>query len=518
MPVAKLDITSTGPFAGGQSFGDVGPYNHLKGRAYFSADPEHPSNRTITDIELAPRDSNGRVLFSADFEMLQPEYPDRGRGSMVFDVVNRGRKTILGFNSAARAMDPGAPLDPGNGFLMREGYTVVWCGWQADVPDDPHLTGLDAPQALNADGSPLKARILHQFQSNEPVNVFHLADRNHNPHPPTDPNEPGAGLTVRDHPNAPATEIARDRFQFVRVEDEQVEPDLNHVYLRGGFEPGRIYQLVYTTTGSVIVGLGMASVRDIVSFLKYESDGNPCAGSIDYAHAFGASQSGRFLRTYIYYGMNNDEQGRMALDGIIPHVAGGMRGEFNLRFGQPSKDVCYIIPELFPFADTEVTDPVTGGSGCLLARMEEVGSVPKIMFTNTSAEYWRGDAALIHTDFGAMRDAEESENVRRYHFAGTMHGSGVFPPQDGARDGRAEGPASIQRGGLLAAPARSAHESGSVGKGQYTRSRLAAPEPRRRHRRGVRHTDGKSSSAYREWRSRRRSRARCGWTTETRRT
>ena len=167
MPVTKLDITNTGPFAGGQSFGDVGPYIHLKGRAYFSVDPEHPSNRTITDIELAPRDSNGRVLFSADFEMLQPESPDRGRGSMVFDVVNRGRKTILGFNSAARAMDPGPPLDPGNGFLMREGYTVVWCGWQADVPDDPNLTGLDAPQALNADGSPLKARILQQFQSNE---------------------------------------------------------------------------------------------------------------------------------------------------------------------------------------------------------------------------------------------------------------------------------------------------------------------------------------------------------------
>ena len=368
MPVTNLQITSTVPFAGGQSFGDVGPYTHLKGRAYFSVDPDHPSNRPITDIELAPRDSNGRVPFSADFEMLQPKQPNRGRGSLLFDVVNRGRKTILGFNSSPRAMEPGAPLDPGNGFLMREGYTVVWCGWQADVPDDPHLIGLQAPQALNADGSPLTARILHQFQSNEPVNVFHLADRNHNPHPPTDPDDPGATLLVRDHPNGPATEIERDRFQFVRVEDEQVEPDLNHVYLKGGFEPGRIYQLVYTTTGSVIVGVGMASVRDIVSFLKYESDGNPCAGSIDYAHAFGASQSGRFLRTCIYYGMNNDEQGRMALDGIIPHVAGGMRGEFNLRFGQPSKDVCYIIPELFPFSDTEITDPVTGLSGSLLGR------------------------------------------------------------------------------------------------------------------------------------------------------
>ncbi len=273
--------------------------------------------------------------------------------------------------------------------------------------------------------------MLCQFQSNEPTNVFLLADRIHDPHPPTDPREPGATLTVRDHPNGPHTEIPRDRFQFVRVEDEQVEPDLNHVYLRSGFEPGRIYQLIYTTTGTDVVGLGMASVRDIVSFLKYESeaDGNPCAGSIDYAHAFGASQSGRFLRTYIYYGLNNDEKGRMALDGIIPHIAGGMRGEFNLRFGQPSKDVCYIIPELFPFSDTPVTDPVSGESGSMLARMEESGNVPKIMFTNTSAEYWRGDAALIHTDISAMTDAAESENVRRYHFAGTQHGTGTFPPE-----------------------------------------------------------------------------------------
>ena len=431
MPVTKLEITSSTPFAGGQSFGDAGAYTHLKGTAHFSVDPLHPNNEAITDVELAPRDSEGRVRFSADFEMLHPTDPDKGRRSIVFDVVNRGRKTILGFNSAPRAMDPGAPVEPGNGFLMREGYTVVWCGWQADVPDDPYLMGMDAPQALDANGAPLTGRILHQFQCNEPTNVFLLADRTHVPHPPTDADETGATLTVRDHPNEPSTEVPRDRFQFVRVEDEQVEPDIEHVYLRDGFEPGRVYQLVYTTTGSEVVGLGMASVRDIVSFLKYESedDGNPVAGTIDYAHAFGSSQSGRFLRTYIYYGMNDDEQGRMALDGIMPHVAGGMRGEFNLRFGQPSKDVCYIIPELFPFADTELADPVTGDTGSLIARMEERGSVPKIMFTNTSAEYWRGDAALIHTNFAEMRDADESENARRYHFAGTMHGSGTFPPQ-----------------------------------------------------------------------------------------
>jgi len=188
------------------------------------------------------------------------------------------------------------------------------------------------------------------------------------------------------------------------------------------------------------VGLGFAAVRDIVSFLKYASaeEGNPCAGDIEYAYAFGVSQSGRFLRQFIHLGLNEDERKRQALDGIISHVAGGMRGEFNLRFGQPSQDICYIVPELFPFTDTEQTDPETGRTGALLARMEERGKVPKIMFTNTSAEYWRGDAALIHTNLERMADSPESESVRRYHFAGTQHGPGVLPlqhvrPTDGVR-------------------------------------------------------------------------------------
>jgi hypothetical protein len=130
----------------------------------------------------------------------------------------------------------------------------------------------------------------------------------------------------------------------------------------------------------------------------------------------------------LYAGINEDEAKRMALNGVMPHIAGGMRGEFNLRFGQPSKDVCYIMPELFPFTDTPQTDPVTGQQGALLARMEARGKVPKIVFTNTSAEYWRGDAALIHTDLVHLSDAPESASVRRYHFAGTQHTTGVFPP------------------------------------------------------------------------------------------
>jgi hypothetical protein len=413
----------------GRPFGDVGPYQLLEARAHFAIDPLHPCNTAITDVALAPRDSTGRVCFSAHFAMLQPLHRERGNRRLFFDVVNRGRKTVLSyFNSAPRATDPTAPLDPGNGFLMRHGYTVVWCGWQADVPPSaPGLMGLQAPEALGPDGKPLVGKILCQFQADEGVSMFYLADRQHLPHPAMDLHDPDAVLLVRDHPNAPARPIGRDAWSFVPIEDES-EP--HYVCLTAGFEAGKIYQLVYTTRGSSIVGLGFAAVRDIVSFLKHAAtaSGNPCAGTLDYAYAFGASQSGRFLRHMIHTGLNEDEAGRMALDGIMPHIAGGMRGEFNLRFGQPSKDVCYIIPELFPFTDTPQTDPVTGQTGALLAGLEARGKVPKILFTNTSAEYWRGDAALIHTDLVRMTDAPESPAVRRYHFAGTQHGVGIFPP------------------------------------------------------------------------------------------
>jgi len=430
VPVTGLNIHSVSDFADGESFGDVGPYQLLQGSAHFAIDPLSPRNEAITDIELAPRDANGAVRFSSHFAMLQPVEPARGNGSVLFDVVNRGNKTVLShFNGVPRSDDPTTTPSPNNGFLMRHGYTVVFGGWQADVPPTPGLIGMQAPEAVGPDG-PLIGEILCWLQVNEPTQVLMLSHSGHMPHPAIDPDESSARLLVGDHPNGPVEEVPREKWSFVRVEDEQVEPDPSYVHMADGFEPGRIYQLVYTTRGSRLVGLGFAAVRDTVSFLKYGAAdaGNPCAGDIERAYAFGTSQSGRFLRQMIHLGLNEDEDERMALDGIIAHIGGGMRGEFNLRFGQPSKDICFVIPELYPFTDTEQADPVTGKTGSLLARMEERGKLPKIMFSNTSAEYWRGDAALIHTDLETMTDASESEHVRRYHFAGTQHSSGTFPP------------------------------------------------------------------------------------------
>ena len=429
MAITELEITNRTSFASGVQFGDVGAYELLEGTAHYAVDPSHARNQGITDLDLAPRDSAGKVVFSSDFSMLQPVNLDRGNRRILFDVVNRGRKTALTFNGVPIPTDATAPLQAGNGYLMRRGYTVVWGGWQADVPPTPGLIGLQGPEAVGPQG-PLTGKIMCQFQCNEPTQVFLLADREHLANPAADPEEAAATLTVRDLPNSPAIPVDRSQWAFVRVEDEDVEPQHSHVYMPSGFEPGKIYQLVYTTNVSRIVGLGFVAMRDAISFLKHApaAAGNPLAGAIDYAYAIGRSQSGRFLRQYIHTGINEDEEDRTALDGIIPHVAGGMRGEFNMRFGQPSKDVCYIIPEMFPFTDTPQTDPVTGAQGSLLDVMERRDRVPKIMFTNTSAEYWRGDAALIHTNLETLTDAPESPSARRYHFAGCQHGSGDFPP------------------------------------------------------------------------------------------
>lgn len=430
MPLININITNRYLLANGDEFGDVGQYEVVEGIAKFEIDPLLDINRSIIDLELAEREANGSVIFSSDICILQPVNLDNGNQRIFFDVVNRGRKTALSLNDVPTAADHFAPLKAGNGFLMRNGYTVAWCGWQSDVPPNLGLIGLHAPDAIGPDG-PLEGRIMCQFQSDVPTEVFLLADRQHTPHPAADINEQEATLTVRNLPNQPSKAIGRDKWSFVRVEDGDVEPDPSHIYMPSGFQPGLIYQLVYTTKGSAVVGLGFAAIRDFVSFLKNASkeEGNPCSQDLKFAYAFGRSQSGRFLRQMIHLGLNIDEQGEMALDGIIPHVGGGMRGEFNLRFGQPSKDVCYIIPELFPFTDTEQIDPITGQRGGLLDNMLTQGQIPKIMFTNTSAEYWRGDAALIHTNLENMSDAAQSTFVRKYHFAGCQHGAGVFPPE-----------------------------------------------------------------------------------------
>jgi hypothetical protein len=150
-----------------------------------------------------------------------------------------------------------------------------------------------------------------------------------------------------------------------------------------------------------------------------------------YAHAFGASQSGRYLRQFLYLGLNEDEQERLVFDGVLAHIAGGKRGgDFNQRFGQPSSSARPSMSDLFPFTDTVQTDTETGQTDSLLGRLTARDKVPKVFLTNSSAEYWRGDGSLVHTSADGMRDVTPSESVRIYHYAGTQHTPGILPLTD----------------------------------------------------------------------------------------
>ena len=199
----------------------------------------------------------------------------------------------------------------------------------------------------------------------------------------------------------------------------------------------QVYQVNYPTTGAPVVGLGQLATRDMASFLMYSAaqEGNPLAGNVDHVYSFGVSQSGRFLRLFLYLGLNWDEEGRQVFDGFIPHVAGGKMGEFNHRFAQPSSQATRSGNSLFPFSDTAQTDPETGLTDGLLSRLAARGNLPKVMYTHTPSEYWAGHGSLIHSDLTASRDLEAPEEVRIYVFAGTQHGLPTFPPVDSDADG-----------------------------------------------------------------------------------
>lgn len=411
MPVTRFDITRRRPLAEGRAFGAVGPYEELKGRLHFTVDPAHAANRAITDLALAPRDAGGRVGVAADVSLLLPVERVKASGRVLIDVVNRGHTvSVPNFNHATRptlvpGADPDPPLDTGDGWLMRHGWMVLSCGWQSDLPPDvPGLLRLHAPEALAAGGRRLTGRVYVQLQAPVDVDAFMLSDRGHEPYDAADLAQPDAVLVVRDQLDGEVTVIPREQWRF---------RDRRHIELDGGFTRGRIYQCVYTAVGAKVLGLGMAALRDAAAWMKYggASEGHPAPGAVHRAHGYGRSQTGRLLRTLVHHDVNADEAGRRAFDGLIANVAGAMLGEFNDRFGQNSKDRPSMMDRLEP------------------THVEPRGGL-KVFYTNTSFEYHRGDASLIHTDHAGMRDEEPGPGVRVYHFTGTEHGTGLWPPTD----------------------------------------------------------------------------------------
>jgi hypothetical protein len=434
--VVRVEITSRQDVLGGQPFGNVGPYERIRGRVYFAVPVTNRHNRRIVDLDKAVNMKNGEVEFWSDFVVVRPKEMGRGNGSMLLEVPNRGRSRIIALVDGG---DWDLSKSAGDGWLLTHGFTVAALGWQWDAVGDDALH-MYAPVAKD-DGKAITGLLrgdvmLSKAMEEIPLGHLILGNIGGSEYPVAQPDDERNTLTVRDSRSAPRTVIPRAQWRFGRVINGKFEDSNRYIHLAGGFRPGKIYEYVYAVSDPVVAGLGFAAVRDFASYVKHDAQAMaPVARVI----GEGISQNGRFLRDFLYQGFNADEQGRISLDGVLAHVAGAGRGSFNYRFAQPSRDAqptssVFFPTDLFPFTDQPEVDPESGAKAGLLDRAVKEKVVPKLFFSNTSYEYWGRAASLIHTTADGKRDVPISSNVRIYHFTGLQHFSGPFPPAKGKDD------------------------------------------------------------------------------------
>ncbi len=435
--VTAIHVSSREPLNGGRIYPGVGSYERLRGRIDFSVDPRVPANQPVRDVRLAPRDPKGRVRFSADFELQVPVNRERMRPTLLYDVNNRGGMTAPGmFNNGA------------DDFLMRQGYAVLSSGWIGEMLPTPGRLRLHVPTA-SRNGKPITGLVRAEMAPDEPAKVLSIAHwANMGSYIPTERGIRNATLTVRVREKDPRTAIPRDQWSLrvapMAAEGSAGQLPLIELELNAGFQPGRLYELVYEARDPIVQGLGLAGIRDLVSFLKSDaSDRNPLRGangepSIRKAIGFGVSQSGRLLRTFLHDGFNADESGKVVFEGLFPHVAGGGRGSFNHRFASPTRhsgqhDHHTYPVDRFPFTYGDSMDPWSSRTDGLLAASRASQTIPRIIHTQTSAEYWHRAASLVHTDPSGKLDAELPDNVRVYAFGGAQHGAGSGIPSPRSR-------------------------------------------------------------------------------------
>jgi hypothetical protein len=387
-------------------------YEKIVGTIHFEVDPNDPHNRTIADIDKAPVNAAGRVEFSSDLYIVRPKAP-RGNGAAIVDILNRGNKVVLnGFNRGG-SPDPANDNDLGDRFLMRFGYTLVWVGWEFDVPDRAMAMRIHVPVATDR-GAPITGLVRARWTANARATEYAVNDLAS--YAASDPAAPDRRLAACPQFLATACrEIPRTQWRVAG----------HTVTLDGGFEPGTTYEVAYRAANPPVAGLGFLAIRDTASWLKHQPD---ALAPVRYAYGYGSSQSGRFLRGFLYEGFNTDEKDRQVFDAVFAHIAGAARINLNERWSKPVASGYEVTG--FPFADASLEDPVSGAREGALANARVGAHAPKVFYTNTPVEYWGGGraAALIHTDPAGTADVPLPANVRAYFIAGTQHSPSRFPP------------------------------------------------------------------------------------------
>jgi hypothetical protein len=461
--VVRVVVDRREDVAGGATFGAAGAYERLTGRVFFAFDPANPYDRQIVDLDRAPRNAAGEVEAWAEFVLLRPKDPTRASGVTLVDVVNRGNMTVGVFHlNARRDLPPDSAGFYGDALLLRRGLTIVMLGWQWDILPGAGPLHFHPPVAGDS-AHPITGLVRSDITVDAPTRTIPLGHRVGTSqalgYPAADPRDPANLLTVRDGPLGRRAVVPRSAWRFARdgcagpsapsAPSAQRAPSKQHacdsgvvvddprsVYMAAGFQPGKIYEVIYRAKDPVVVGTGLAAVRDMISYLKYDSTS---IAPTRWGIAYGVSQTGRFLRHFLYQGFNTDERGRPAFDGIFAHTAGAGRGSFNHRFAQPSRDAqpysTFFYPtDVFPFTSPAETDPLTGARDGLRTHAPQGARPPKVFYVDGGYEYWGRAASLTHTTVDGARDVGFLPTERRYVISGAQHSSPApFPPADDAR-------------------------------------------------------------------------------------
>ncbi|MBV9121586.1 MAG: hypothetical protein JOZ39_12830, partial [Chloroflexi bacterium] len=431
----RLQIDRREPLAGGAEFGKVGAYERLLGRLLYAIDPDEKGLPWICDLELAPRNTEGLVEMAATLDILKPVDLSRGSRRLLYEFSNRGGRSLLNTFNYGRGQDYANPAIAGDGFLMNHGYSLMWSGWQGDLIDRGSNVVAYLPEALQ-DGKRLRGRVRQEFspvvegvlslgtsegaEGGQNVQSYPVLDRS------------TATLTMREHERDPRIPVPNSEWELAKAElkDGQltVTPSRDHLYIKSGFKPGWIYEFIYETEGSRVMGLGFLAVRDLLSLLRFEEHDsagqpNPLAGHVEKLYGTGVSLSGRVIREYVYEGWNVDARGRKLFDAVHTHTGVG-RLVFNNRFSQvgryPRQHEEHQWPaEYFPFTFASLKDPFSGKVDGLWKRPE---SDPLVIHTHTEGEYWVRHGSTTHTDPNTGQDVEiPGATTRMYHRTGTPH-------------------------------------------------------------------------------------------------
>ncbi|WP_338875716.1 alpha/beta hydrolase domain-containing protein [Spirosoma sp. SC4-14] len=421
--IVRIEITHRqSPTFEGRTFGRVGVYEKLRGRAYGEIDPKQPQNSLITDITLAPRNRNGMVEYAMDIYILKPVDLSAGSHKLFLEVNNRGGKLFGGLNTSRGGNDPTTAADAGDAFLMNRGYTLVWNGWDISATADNNNLTITVPVATQSDGSPLTGPSYEYIVFDNPTaRSYKLA------YPTASLDKSKGKLTVRNRLNDAPKTIGPDGWEYIDDHSIRLLP------AGTAFQQSAIYEFVYTAKNPLVAGLGLAATRDFISFLRYaQADeyghANPLAADVQYTFSYALSQPARYLNDFQTLGFNADEQGRRVIDGMENWLGGSSGVAINYRFAQPSRTERnrqnHFFPEaIFPFAYPVLTDPFTGKTAGRQFRCRESDTCPKVFEINSANEYWVKAASLLHTDLTG-NDLPDPENVRFFLIAGAQHGTG----------------------------------------------------------------------------------------------